>query len=118
MPPLPVIKSIAKSERGFKMKKISGYKNYGCLAAEKIVVFTIDNPNPTATVSDKVEIEIPGGWDVWENEYGSTMLTSPWGWEYKADEVIDRAIKAGEEIPCLAGYDKEGNRFRINLKCE
>ena len=97
------------------MKKISGYKNYGCLAAEKIAVFTIDKPNPTATVSDKIDIEIPDSWEVWENQYGNTMLTSPWGWEYKADELIDRA---GDETPCLAGYDKDGNRFRINLKCE
>lgn len=98
------------------MKKINGYANYGCLAAEKIAVYTISNPNATATVSEKISIEIPDDWEVWENDAGDTMLTSPWGWEYKADEVIGRTEKDGKDVPCLTGYDKDGKKFRKVLK--
>lgn len=59
------------------MTKINGYANYGVLAHEKQIRFTISAPHPHATVSDRVEITIPDGWEVAENNFGDVLIISP-----------------------------------------
>lgn len=103
-------------ERTFK-----GYINYGCLAAEKHPVFTAGNPQPTATVSDPVEYTVPEGWEVSKTEAGDVIITAPWGWDYRPDELFSG--RKGNETESLSsphfkGYDKDGNYFSIPIKYE
>lgn len=92
------------------MKKFTGYINYGVLAAEKKQVWTANAPHATATCSDKVEIEIPEDWELFETNGGEIMLSAPWGWDYAPDEVL-----AGNEYPYFKGIDNDGNGFSIRL---
>lgn len=91
-------------------KTFNGYKNYGCMAAEKRAVYTAGNPQPTATASDEIEITMPEGWKLDENEFGGLIVTAPWGWTYTPDELLQ-----GDENPYFGGNDKSGNGFRIKL---
>lgn len=91
-------------------KTFKVYKNYGCLAAEKRVIYTAENPQPTATVSDEIEVTVPDGWKLDENEFGSLVVTAPWGWTYTPNELLQ-----GNENPYFAGIDKDRNEFRIKL---
>ena len=93
------------------MKKFTGYINYGVLSAEKRQVWTANAPHATATCSDKVEIEVPEGWDMFETNGGEVMFTSPWGWDYLPDEIL-----AGNENPYFIVVDKDGNEKRVSLK--
>ncbi len=93
------------------MKRFTGYINYGVLSAEKRQVWTANTPHAAATCSDKVEIEIPDGWEMFETNAGDIMLTAPWGWDYAPDEVL-----AGNESPYFIVMDKDGNEKHIALK--
>lgn len=91
-------------------KTFTGYINYGCLAAEKRMVYTAGNPASTATVSEAVEYTVPDGWELGESQAGDMILTAPWGWDYSPNEVL-----GGDAHPHLIGIDKDGNGFRIKL---
>ena len=47
--------------------KIKIYCNYGVLAAEKRKVYTYGMPHPTAACWDEMTVEIPDGWETFEN---------------------------------------------------
>lgn len=88
-----------------------GYINYGCLTAEKRVIFTAGNPSSTATVSEVVEYTVPDGWKLNESAEGEPIVTAPWGWDYNPNDLL-----AGNDAPCFCGIDKGGNGFRISLE--
>ena len=93
------------------MDKIKGYTNYGCLAAEKRVVFTAENPAGTETCYDNVEYTLPEGWETYETPTGEIMITSPWGWDYSPSQLL-----AGNKNPYFVGINKDGKEFRIKLE--
>lgn len=74
--------------------------NYGCLSAEKRNVYTYGAPETTATCWDEMTVEIPEGWEAYENNVGDLMLTAPWGWSYNINEVLQ-----GDEEPCFYALD-------------
>lgn len=67
---------------------IKGYANYGVLAHEKQTIFTVANEHGSATVSDKIEITIPDGWSISENQMGDLLINSPEGQTYLASEIV------------------------------
>ena len=70
------------------MKTIEIYINYGVLAAEKRNIYTFGAEHPHATCSDKMEVVVPEGWELYQNESGREMVTAPWGWDYDINEVL------------------------------
>lgn len=91
-------------------KTFKGYINYGCLAAEKRPVFTAENPDATAIVSNPVEYSIPEGWELYETVFGNMYVETPWGRKYDPNELLE-----GKEDPYFAGIDAEGSVFRKKL---
>lgn len=87
------------------------YANYGCLSAEKRVVYTYGFPNVTATVSEEIEVEIPEGWEEAQNNIGQTIIVSPWGWTYMVNDVL-----SGNEHPCFSAINSDGKEVRVKLK--
>ena len=100
---------------GRKRKKMNKtleiYRNYGCLGAEKRIVYTYGGRASTATCSDKITVEIPDGWELAENFMGETIVEAPWGWTYMINEVL-----RGDKRPCFIAMDKEMREQRIFLK--
>ena len=69
--------------------KIKIYCNYGCLSAEKRNVYTYGCPDSTATCWDEMTVEIPEGWEAYENYMGRLVVTAPWGTNYIINEVLE-----------------------------
>lgn len=95
------------------MKTFKGYINYGCLHAEKRVIFTAGNPQPTAKSSEPVEYTVPDGWTLEEAASGEMVVTAPWGWTYELNEVLQ-----GNEYAYFGGIDINGNVFRKQLEMQ
>lgn len=93
------------------MNTIDIYCNYGVLAAEKRNVYTFGAPHYTATCSDKMTVAIPNGWKIYRNQAGQTLVTSPWGWDYEINEVLQ-----GDEYPYFRAYDKNMNMKVFKLE--
>lgn len=93
------------------MKSIKIFRNYGVLAAEKRNVYTYGAEHSQAVCSDEITVEIPEGWETYENDLGQTMLTAPWGWNYFINEVL-----SGNKNPYFQAYDKDFNLKRFELK--
>lgn len=79
------------------MKQFDIYKNYGVLTAEKRAVYTVGGPSSTAKCYDKLTVEAPAGWDVWESESGELCATTPDGIDYPV-----RKILCGNDRPTFA----------------
>lgn len=92
------------------MNTINGYANYGVLAHEKQVIFTVSAPHCHATVSDRVVITIPDDWEVAENNFGDVLIISPDGVSYLGDDIIS---SYGDK-PVLSWFD--GSEHRITLE--
>lgn len=90
--------------------KIKLFKNYGCLSAEKRVIYTYGIPQDTAVCSDEITVKIPDGWEVCENIMGETIVTAPWGKNYTMHEVL-----CGNEDPCFRTFG-HGENSRIVLE--
>lgn len=90
--------------------KIKIYCNYGCLSAEKRNVYTYGCPDSTATCWDEMTVEIPEGWEAYENYMGRLVVTAPWGTNYIINEVL-----GGNEKPCFTACDREGRLHRAFL---
>ncbi|OUO99785.1 hypothetical protein B5F37_13610 [Drancourtella sp. An210] len=71
------------------MKTIEIYCNYGVLGSEKLKIYTYGCEHAAATCSEKMTVYIPDGWETYENYLGQTMVTSPWGWDYAINEVLN-----------------------------
>lgn len=93
------------------MQILKIYCNYGCLSAEKRNVYTYGVPGTTATCWDEMEVEVPEGWELYENRIGKTMVASPWGECYEINEVLQ-----GNENPCFYALDNNMNGHREYLR--
>lgn len=96
-----------------KDRTIELYKNYGCLAAEKRVVYTYGGEAETATCSEVIQAKIPKGWELYETSLGDKMVQAPWGWNYGINEVL-----SGNEHPCFFALDKHGREHFARLKVQ
>ena len=90
--------------------KIKIYCNYGCLSAEKRNVYTYGCPDSTATCWDEMTVEIPEGWEAYENYMGRLVVTAPWGVNYTINDVL-----SGNEKSCFSACDREGRLRRAFL---
>lgn len=94
------------------MSKIKGYANYGVLNHEKKILFTIGDVPTDCVVSERVEYTIPDDWEISENEFGTILLTAPWGCTYCGNDVIT----SKNDNPYLTAYDTNSKLFQIPLK--
>ncbi len=83
------------------------YCNYGVLGAEKVNVYTYHNPHARAVCWDRLTVEIPAGWEVWESQSGETLLVDPAGVSHLIHEVL-----CGSNVPFLRYYDPQINADR------
>ena len=90
---------------------INIFANYGVLAAEKRIIYTFGNPQPTAVTWDEMTVEIPDGWDYYKSEWGLGMVTAPWGQTYEINEVL-----GGDKSPIFQAVDKDCKWHRVKLK--
>lgn len=74
------------------------YATYGTLAHEKEPVYTADGHGE---IYDAITVEIPSGITVSTNDAGETLLTTPDGTTYLANEIL---TNVGDE-PALRWYD-------------
>ena len=93
------------------MKTVEIYRNYGCLSAEKRSVYTYSNPHATAAAWDKITVEIPEGYEAFENEFGEAIIEAPWGMTYMVNELL-----AGDEKPMFRAYDTNYKLHQTPLK--
>lgn len=93
------------------MDTIKIFENYGCLAAEKRSVYTVDNHHATAVVWDEMTVSVPEDWEVWESRSGATGVTTPWGVDYLVREIL-----AGDKEPIFRVTDDNHKERRIPLK--
>lgn len=95
------------------MKTISAYANYGVLAHEKQIIFTVSAPHPHADVSDRIIVTIPDGWGVADNDMWGKLIITPKGATYTADEIIS----SYGDNPVLSWYDG-AHSHRVTLDWE
>lgn len=93
------------------MKTMEIYKNYGCLAAEKKVIYTYGNEAGTAVCSDQITVIIPDGWETSENIFGDLLLIAPWGDVYLPNDIL-----GGNEQPHFIVMDDKGNERHYKLQ--
>ncbi len=93
------------------MMTINIFKNYGCLAAEKRLVYTYGAPEATAACSDKMTVKVPDDWETYRNNFGEDILVSPWGKRYRVHDVL-----CGDKHPCFRTFGN-GERIRIEEVC-
>lgn len=86
------------------------FRNYGCLSAEKTIIYTYGMPQPTAKLSEEIAVKVPKGWKLYENSFGETMITSPCGQNYSINDVLD-----GNEFPHFSAIDKDGVKYNERL---
>lgn len=92
--------------------KATIYANYGVLAHEYQTIYTTNAPHCHATVSDKLEIEIPDEFHPYLNETEDIVITIPgMSWQYMLDEVIGCA----DGFPAICWYDG-GKRHKTMLR--
>lgn len=91
------------------------YANYGCLSAEKRVLYSHGAPISTGTGFEKITVKIPNrfeddGWTREIAESGEELLYSPWGFAYTWDMVLE-----GNSSPCIYAIDANGigHRYRM-----
>ena len=94
------------------MTTLKAFANYGSLAHEKKVLFTVGNPSDTATHSEVVEINLPEGFEIDENAAGEQLITTPDGQVFLASEILTSYA----DSPAIGWYDNCGNLHRE--KCE
>ncbi len=90
--------------------KIEIYCNYGVLGAEKRNVYTYGGPHPSAVDSDRMIVQIPDGWETFQNQVGETMVQTPWGWTYEINDVLQ-----GNKTPCFYALDENQKGCRVYL---
>lgn len=87
------------------------YENYGVLSAEYRSVYTHGNPQPTATAWDTLTVQVPDGWEMYDNVYGEPIITAPWGYSYTVNELL-----AGDKEPEFYAIDNCNKRHHVVLK--
>lgn len=82
--------------------KTTIYANYGVLAHEYQTIYTANAPHCHATVSDKLEAEIPDEFKPYLNDAEDIVITIPgMPWPYMLNEVIGDA----DGSPAICWYD-------------
>lgn len=89
---------------------ITIFRNHGCLGAEKRKIYTYGGQAETAVCSDKLLVEIPAGWNLFEGCNGRVMVSAPWGWNYDINEVL-----TGNEFPYFLAIDKDMKSHKERL---
>ena len=93
------------------MKEIKLFKNYGCLTAEKRVIYTYGSEAETAVCSDEITVAIPDGWEIYETISGDIACKAPWGATYGVNELLE-----GNDHPYFAVNDNNGKLHRVQLQ--
>lgn len=93
------------------MKEIKIFKNYGCLAAEKRVIYTYGAAAENAAYSDEITVAVPEDWEIYETVSGDIACKAPWGATYGANELLE-----GNAHPYFAAYDNSGVLHRVQLQ--
>lgn len=93
------------------MKELKIFKNYGCLAAEKRIIYTYGAEAESAIYSDEITVSIPEGWRIYETIYGGTACESPWGDKYNINDLLE-----GNKYPYFTAYDNTGKLRRVQLE--
>ena len=88
------------------------YRNYRVLGAEIRNVYTYVAPHLRGVCNDELKVKLPDDcdWKLFENNFGQTMIESPWGWIYNLNEVLQ-----GNENPYLYALDKDQKAHRVEL---
>lgn len=92
------------------MKEIKIFRNYGCLAAEKRVIYTYGTEAETAVCSDEITVGVPDDWEVYETVSGEFACETPWGGRFGINQLL-----GGDEYPCFVAYDNAGKLHHIRL---
>lgn len=94
------------------MRKFTIFRNYGVLRAEKRYVYTYGAPAVSGVCSDEIQVHLPDdcGWELFENNFGRTMIKAPWGDTYGLNDVLH-----GNENPCLSAFDRNFREHRVYL---
>lgn len=90
-------------------KTLKIYENYGVLSAEYRSVYTYGNPHATANTWDTLTVQIPDGWDMYENNYGEPIITAPWG-----EQLHSQRAAHGRQ---RAGVLRRGQRQQATPRC-
>lgn len=93
------------------MKELTIYENYGVLAAEKRSVYTFGGPHSAAVTWEKLRVQVPDGWEAYENASGETLIKAPWDWCYTVNELL-----AGDKYPEFYAVDDKQKVHRIVLR--
>ena len=93
------------------MNELHIYENYGVLAAEKRSVYTFGGPCYTAAAWDELTVQIPEGWEAYENASGETLIKAPWDWCYTVNELL-----IGDKDPEFYAVDDKQKVHRIVLR--
>ena len=91
------------------MKMLLIYANYGCLGAEKKIIYTYGAPHSQAVAYEKMTIIVPTDWELIETEAGY-KIKAPWGWTYDINDVL-----SGNRHPNFQAIDKDGMCHSIAL---
>lgn len=86
------------------------YKSYGVLAHEKQPVYTVGRP--ASDIYDEVNVDLPSGWEIAPNAYGETLICSPDGVTYLANEILSN----WGDAPALIWCDDKLDIHRVMLK--
>ena len=85
------------------------YKNYGMLSHEKQPYYTAGRP--ATDIYDVFNVDLPDGWEIANNVYGETLITSPCGDTYLANDIISNR----GDSPALIWYDDRQRKHIITL---
>lgn len=89
--------------------KMKIYKSYGMLSHEKQPYYTAGRP--ATDIYDVVNVDLPDGWEIANNVYGETMIISPYGDTYLANDILSN----WGDSPALIWYDKNQRKHHITL---
>ena len=83
------------------------YKSFGVMGQEFAPVYSADSP--ASGIYDEIEVTLPDGWSMAENEAMETLLTAPDGTVYLSYEVLSREGDA----PALRWYDGGSEHVQV-----
>ena len=83
------------------------YRSFGVMGQELAPVYSAGIP--AGEIYDEIEVTLPDGWSMAENEAMETLLTAPDGTVYLSYEVLSREGDA----PALRWYDGDGERVQV-----
>lgn len=91
-------------------REIEVFRNYGCLAADKRIIYSHPGPIDQAVLSEKICILVPEGFCIGENVMEETLIIAPWKLNYMVNELL-----GGNKHPYFTWADDGGSHY-IKLK--